>query len=170
VPYKRMDIQTSYQTAMTALSGSPGRPEQNDHIGNERHTLTDRPLLMIVDDEASIRMYLKTLLESEGFTAIEAANGIEALKLFDRLGEAVSLLVTDLRMPWMRGTELAFAMRSEYPSVPVIFMSSEPASANCNLHDPARGLFYFEKPFPPHELISTVRVLLQEKSKVSYGR
>jgi CheY-like chemotaxis protein len=122
-------------------------------------------LAVLVDDDKSVRDYVRILLENEGITVIEAADGIGALKLFDKLGSTVDVLITDVRMPRMNGTELALTVRSECPTIPVIFISSEPA--NGQLHDPARGLVYVEKPFRPQDILGAVRQVLAQPGKAA---
>ncbi len=109
---------------------------------------------MLVDDDDGIRSYLRTILEREGLEVIEAADGIAALTVFERLAEAVDLLITDLRMPRMSGADLAFTIRTEFPDLPVIFVSSEPH--NGRFHNSAQGLLYVEKPFRAQDIIDAV--------------
>ena len=61
----------------------------------------NRPTVMVVDDEKSIRLTLKMLLEEAGYRAVTAENGEEALRWMDEM--VVDILVTDLRMPGMNG-------------------------------------------------------------------
>ena len=77
--------------------------------------------VLIVDDEALIRLNLRALLEDLGYAVIEAANGIEGLDAFDR--EAPDLILADLRMPIMDGLSMIAGIREKSTETPVIVVS-----------------------------------------------
>ena len=80
------------------------------------------PCCLIVDDEPRLRQAMVHLMRSDGFQCIEAANGIEAL---DQLaGHAVSLMMSDLRMPKMDGLELLREARSRFPELAVVMITA----------------------------------------------
>ena len=72
---------------------------------------------LVVDDEPRLRQVLTRVMRIDGFECFEAANGVEALALLDH--EAVSLVLSDLRMPRMDGIELLRQVRARYPDVAV---------------------------------------------------
>src|SRR3989442_7108954 len=74
---------------------------------------------LVVDDEPSIRRSLVRMLEGQGFHCFEAANGLEALGVLDRIGDA-PLVISDLRMPDLDGIELLERLREHYPDTSVI--------------------------------------------------
>ncbi|MCU0864939.1 MAG: PAS domain S-box protein [Planctomycetes bacterium] len=86
------------------------------------HT-TVRHTILLVDDDAAVRQTTKRLLERQGFTVLEAGNGIEALKLFDDHQARLSAMLTDLRMPDMDGVRLAQAVRILDAGFPIAFFS-----------------------------------------------
>ena len=65
--------------------------------------------VLVVDDEEILRSYMARVLEGEGYSVIEAENGVEALSLLSRKdpGVVVDLVITDVRMPRMGGRDLA---------------------------------------------------------------
>jgi DNA-binding NtrC family response regulator len=127
------------------------------------HKRPDQPkLVLLVDDETSIRTYIKTILEREGLQVIEANDGVDGLTLFRRRFGAVDLVITDLRMPRMTGVELAKVIRAECPMIPVIYISGEPK--NHSLHDPANGFYFMEKPFHSKDVLYATHRMLVSRS------
>ena len=109
-------------------------------------------LVLIVDDDCRIRRYIKTILRSANFQVLEAADGLEALEVFYACGK-IDLVITDIRMPRMTGTDLAISLRSDRPAIPLIFVSGEPVPAD--MVDPKKGICFVAKPFAPNALLET---------------
>ncbi|MCD6307796.1 MAG: response regulator, partial [Candidatus Latescibacteria bacterium] len=101
--------------------------------------------IIVADDEQSMRETLEIMLEKEGFDVDSAANGIDALRLFEEKG--CDLLITDLKMPDMGGIELIKALYDMGADVPIIVMTAfatkEQAIDALNLG----ASFFIEKPF-----------------------
>ncbi len=114
--------------------------------------------ILIVDDEARIRDFVRMNLELEHYTVLEASNGREAL---DELREHLpDLVVLDVMMPELDGFETLKAIR-EVSTVPVIMLT-----VRQDEQDRIRGLDlgaddYIAKPFNPRELLSRIRALLR---------
>ena len=108
-------------------------------------------LVLVVDDDPRIRAYIRKVLERTGVHVLEAGDGVAALETFRSWGDRIDLVITDIRMPRMTGTELAIALRSVNPNVPLIFASGE--SLPPRINDLADGFFFIEKPFDPAVLL-----------------
>ena len=78
---------------------------------------------------------MRTILQSAGVKVLEAGDGLEALEVFHASKTRVDLVITDIRMPRMSGTDLASSLRSDAPAIPLILVSGEGAPAG---HDPIR--------------------------------
>jgi CheY-like chemotaxis protein len=78
--------------------------------------------LLLVDDSASIRDALSTILTSEGYEVLTAENGSEALKLL--VEPLPDIIISDLHMPLMSGYEFLGVVRQRFPNIPVIAISS----------------------------------------------
>jgi CheY-like chemotaxis protein len=79
-----------------------------------------RPLtILAVDDDTLVLMNMVAMLEDLGHTVFEAHSGKEALEILRR-EESIDLVITDQAMPKISGTELARAMKSEFPDIPVM--------------------------------------------------
>jgi len=77
--------------------------------------------ILIVDDDRTTRFRLRSILESDGYTVSEATNGAEALFLIRTL--PIQLVITDMNMPIMNGTELLVCVQQEAPEMKVIVIS-----------------------------------------------
>lgn len=98
---------------------APVRPPTDELDVSERRVL-------VVDDEASARLYIRSLLERRGFEVVEAADGVEALDKMRQDGP-IGLVVADLNMPKMDGLELIWELRAEHQwaHLPVIVVTGE---------------------------------------------
>ncbi len=121
----------------------------------------EKKIALIVDDEWSVRMYVKAVLESYGFRTLEAEDGVQALEIIRDLGTGVDLLVSDIKMPKMDGITLACSVRSDYPEVPIILISGYPSEFS----DVAFELI--SKPFRVEALLSTVRNVMPKTAKAA---
>jgi DNA-binding NtrC family response regulator len=80
-------------------------------------------LCLIVDDDPSIRNFVRAILRTEDFETIEADGGAAALEMVHKLGGSVDLIITDIQMPGGDGRMLASQVAAAFPAVRVIVMS-----------------------------------------------
>jgi DNA-binding response OmpR family regulator len=117
--------------------------------------------VLVVDDEAPIRLLCRVNLEAEGMEVLEAADGEAGLAL--ARSEAPDLVLLDVMMPTMDGWQVAEQLLEDdvTSQIPLVFLT-----ARAELRDRARGLElggvdYITKPFNPTELASVVEGLLE---------
>ncbi len=118
-----------------------------------------RPLVAIVDDDESIRVTTKDLLESAGFSAAMFARPANLLKS-KRLSQ-VSCLIADMRMPEMTGLELHQHLAASNRAVPTILMTAYPDERTQAQAIKANVVGYLIKPFAADELLACVRRALK---------
>jgi DNA-binding response OmpR family regulator len=119
------------------------------------------PLVLLVDDEQSIRTICRVNLEADGMAVVEARDGAEALEEIKR--ERPSLVLLDVMMPGIDGWGVArqVAADPETRDIPVIFLSARAAGED-RLHAQELGAVgYVVKPFDPLELAGLVRDVLE---------
>ena len=118
--------------------------------------------ILVVEDEPDVRSVLKAMLSEAGFEVIVAKDGASALhELWKRVGK-VRILVTDVDMGRMGGMELAESVRSQYPAVPILFISGLPVAAS-ELEKAAPGTFLLAKPFGAATLVEAVQKLIGDQ-------
>jgi CheY-like chemotaxis protein len=112
--------------------------------------------VLVVDDEAKIRLLAKTLLDEANFHTLLASNADEALEVLERRDNILAI-ITDVQMPGsMDGIRLANAVRDRWPPIAIIVMSGLRPEPLC-LPNKSR---FFHKPFQPKDIISAVTELV----------
>jgi DNA-binding response OmpR family regulator len=118
----------------------------------------DLPVL-IVDDEPQVRSLIRVVLSKAGFRVLEAVDGIKALSTVQALHGEIRIMVSDYSMPGLDGGSLARRVKEQFPTIPIILVSSEANAADC-----LSGDAFLAKPFVPSVLVATVRSLLSKES------
>jgi CheY-like chemotaxis protein len=115
------------------------------------------PTVLVVEDEDMLRAGIRRLLQENGYSVIEAANGAVALELLrESAAGLVRLVLTDLRMPVMDGRQLAAALARTRPTLPIVFMSGFTAQL-MDLRLVSPHLTFLAKPFRNDDLLAMVR-------------
>ncbi len=117
-------------------------------------------VILLAEDEDSVRQFTKRTLEKQGYQIIEARNGSEALSILKKRKEPIDALVSDVVMPGITGPELAKKVRDRQPEVKVLFMSGYTDEA---ILEGVIGSAYdfLQKPFSPAQLLQKLHDLLQ---------
>ena len=115
-----------------------------------------RETILVVDDEEDIRTVVRQMLAAEGYLVLDAEDPNQALRLAGQ--QHVDLLLTDVVMPLMRGTELAQRLLALVPSAKVLLMSAYKVAEIA-----ASGHPFLAKPFTPDALLGRVRELLRDE-------
>lgn len=119
-------------------------------------------LLLFVDDEASIRDLATAILSRSGYRVITARNGTDALSLYvPRAGE-IALVITDLGMPGMDGTDLASAIRRLNPTAKVLFVTGLEDTGSAKEQALPSGARLLPKPFSMEQMLNAVRDAIDE--------
>ena len=122
--------------------------------------------VLLVEDEPALRAVARRVLQRQGYTVLEAADGDAALALVATHQGPLDLLVTDVVMPGLSGRDLADRLTAARPDLRVLFVSgySGEALAHHGILDP--DLAYLEKPFNPDALAIKVREVLDRPPRV----
>ncbi|HEX4961397.1 MAG TPA: SpoIIE family protein phosphatase [Thermoanaerobaculia bacterium] len=105
--------------------------------------------ILVVDDEVDSRQVLRFHLEDLGYEILEAADGQEALEVFEECGGRVELVITDIRMPRMDGEVLILELHKREPNLPIVGITG-----HMDLHETLRMMgqgayYYMHKPLDP---------------------
>ena len=113
--------------------------------------------ILVVEDEPIVRGLIRRVLQEDGYSVIEASDGIDAIEIVAREPRRIDLLLTDLGMPRMGGRELARVLKERDPQLSVLFITGyapEPLSAEILSEE------HLAKPFTGDDLRVRVRELL----------
>ena len=115
-----------------------------------------RARVLVVDDYAGVRLLVDEVLSDEGYDVIPAEGPDQALALFARDRGSFDLLVTDVSMPRMSGTDLARQLRDRAGALRVLYMSG----MSRDVIDLDAGARFLAKPFEPGDLVREVHAIL----------
>jgi len=114
-------------------------------------------VILVVEDEPSIREGIRILLGGEGYVVLEAATGEEALA---QINEAVDLVILDIMLPGISGLKVCEEIRKT-STVPILFLTAKSQESDKTLGLMAGGDDYLAKPFSYAELIARVKAQLR---------
>lgn len=113
-----------------------------------------RPVVLVVDDEESMRYFLEKTLRREGYEVVPAKDGPEAIAAAER--QPVDLVLADVRMPGMDGVALLRALRTIHPRVPVVLMTAYGTVEDALAAMKQGATDYVLKPFRVEQIRDTV--------------
>src|SRR5947209_7874478 len=115
--------------------------------------------ILVVDDEPMVRGLADTMLTRFGYTVITAANGKEALRLFEKSPNIeIDLALVDVVMPEMSGVELVESIQKLRPRLPVLFFSAYSEDSLRPIF--TKGVPFIAKPFTSLQLTQKIREVL----------
>ena len=122
------------------------------------------PNILLVDDDPHLVEVLRFALEQAGHRIATASNGVLALRAVAQ--QAPDLIVLDVLMPELDGTEVCRRLRAEGSRIPILFLSSRADEIDRVLGLELGGDDYLAKPFSPRELVARVKALLRRAQPV----
>ncbi|MDD3119595.1 MAG: response regulator, partial [Victivallales bacterium] len=135
-----------------------------------RVTIHGRGCILLADDEQIIRITAKALLEDLGYEVITAANGEEALQLYQANHDRINLVILDMVMPKMNGTDCFRALRAFDPKVKVIISSGFTGNEIISELKKDGLAGFIHKPFMSDDISTTINKLIQSSSSSSDER
>ncbi|MGE1156506.1 response regulator [Pseudomonas kitaguniensis] len=111
--------------------------------------------ILVVEDDAIVRMLIVDVLEELEFAVVEAADAEEALKVVENTDQVIDLMMTDVGLPDMDGKQLAGKVRELRPALPILF-----ASGYADNIDVPAGMQVIAKPFSIDQLRDKVKSML----------
>ena len=150
---------TTFSVHLPRLDGVRDQPKPARDDGEIRG---GREIILVVEDEKTVRSLITVLLRKYGYTVLEAGDGEEALRILAESPAAVDLVVTDVIMPRMGGAEMAQRARARHADLRFLYITGYP---NVGVLRGGTGEVltpYIKKPFPPELLARTVRDLLDK--------
>ena len=135
------------------VSGATARKQPVETVSSPGGSET----ILVVEDQAQLLNFTATALRSSGYRVIAAGSPEEALRIFTGKSRCIDLVLTDVVMPGMSGTDLAARLELLRPGVPILFMSGFAGKATVDDSLPGGGENLLEKPFSLPQLARKVR-------------
>src|SRR6267378_3271979 len=143
----------------------PRVSEKEEAISYERASARSKggsETVLVVEDEDEVRSLASEFLRSAGYSVLTAKDGLEALEISERLGDAIQLLLTDVVMPKMRGTELAQELKGRFPRLRVVYMSGYLEQDPCSGEILEKAIV-LQKPFSRDSLVREIGDAFEDK-------
>ena len=157
--YSEVGIGTTLRIYLPRIEEEAVKPEKVDRRSN---LPGGTETVLLVEDEETLRTLCERILGELGYTVLPAGNGAEAIALARKYGDRIDLLLTDVVMPGMNGSELATQLVLHHPEMKVLFMSGYTDDAITRHGVLDEGVSFIGKPFTPAALARKVREVLDK--------
>ncbi len=116
--------------------------------------------ILVVDDEPMALKLVQTILEKRGFEVLASLSPTKAIEVFESRPDDIQLLIADIVMPEMEGTDLAAHLVRLNPELPVLFMSGFVTEHEVEQAARIAQFAFIRKPFRPATLVQAVQKML----------
>lgn len=140
-------------TIYLPMGGKPEAPELSENVSTEG----GNELILVVDDEESIRSLAKDILEDYGYRVLLAGDGLEAIEVYREYGGQIGLVILDMIMPKMGGRETFLKLKEINPSVKALLSSGYSQNGKTVEIIKSGVLGFVQKPYQLDELLSKIR-------------
>ena len=155
--YSEVGIGTTFKIYLPRIEEAAGEPEKDDR---PKELPGGTETVLVVEDEDIVRNLCVRILEQLGYKVHQARNGTEAIAVAGGCGERIDLLLTDVVMPGMNGSELAAQLVPRHPEMKVLFTSGYTDDAITRHGILDEGVSFLGKPYAPSALARKVREVL----------
>ena len=158
--YSEAGIGTTFRIYLPAVEGEAPKPARDDPSGKPAG---GTETLLLVEDEEILRNLCNKVLDGLGYKVLQAGNGDAAIAMATNYRERIDLLLTDVVMPGMSGSELAARLTRIHPETRVLFTSGYTDDAIVRHGVLNEGVSFLGKPYAPPALARKVREVLDGK-------
>ncbi len=157
--YSEPGIGTKFHIYLPAL---PAGSEHPDAVNDDELPRGNGELILVVDDEPAVLEVTKQTLDAFGYKTVTAQDGADAIAVFSRVKDQISLVLTDMMMPVLDGAAAIRVLRKMQPDLPIIAVSGLDTHRKApTLHD-LRRLHFLQKPYAASLLLQTIKKALQD--------
>ena len=152
---------TTFEIYLPSTSGAVQKADADPNLsaappGHER--------ILVVEDEPDVRELACRFLRVKGYSVFEAKDGVEALEVARKHGDAIDAVLTDMLMPHMGGADLIRKLQAVRPNITVIFMTGYSEYLKGDLCEVFPGSVILQKPFSPASLVGLVKEAFANKA------
>ncbi len=138
-------------------AGSTAEAEPVAVSESQARDLTGAGVVLIVEDEDPVRAFSVRALRNKGYTVHEAASGLEALEVLEKLGRPADLIITDVMMPQMDGPELIRRVRERWPHTKIICISGYAEESFRDRIGTWDDIWFLPKPYSLNQLAALTK-------------
>jgi two-component system cell cycle sensor histidine kinase/response regulator CckA len=160
----RPDVGTTFRVLLPRVEGDTGTVS-GESVATA--TVQGSETVLLAEDETGLRALAREALQNQGYTVLEAGNGVEAIAAARAFRGVIHLLVTDVVMPQMGGGELAQRLQVERPGIKVVFMSGYTDDAVIRQGVSESTSTFLQKPFTIGAFARRVRETLDAPSPLA---
>lgn len=157
--HSRINTGTSFIIYLPAL---PVSSDQNLDLKDASPVIGEGELILLVEDDHITRDALQSMLEAYNYRVIIAANGVEAMKIYEKHGEGIALVVSDVVMPEMGGVDLYHALCERWPDVKMLFITGHPLNEDDQALLEQGRVHWLQKPFSVSEFNQVIKGLITQ--------
>ncbi|MDY6906152.1 MAG: ATP-binding protein [Thermodesulfobacteriota bacterium] len=140
-----------------------GKHKETPAPKRHRHDIKGTETILLVEDEESLMVLGRKMLEALGYKVLTADRPSEAIQLAETYGDTIDLLITDVIMPDMNGHQLGKQLLSFYPDIKLLYISGYTADVITHQGVLEKGVCFLQKPFSRHDLSVKIRQALNNK-------
>jgi two-component system cell cycle sensor histidine kinase/response regulator CckA len=134
--------------------------ETIEQESSQSQDLTGKETILLVEDEAPVRMFSKSALVNKGYTVIEAESGESAIEEIEKHKGKIDMIISDVIMPGMSGPDMIKHISKNYPDIKVIYTSGYTEDAFAKAFGEEHEFNFLPKPYTLKQLASKVKNLL----------
>lgn len=159
---RRAGVGTEFRVFLPRANRGAGGPvaEASAPLAAAGASVEGTETILVVDDEAPLRMLMRAVLGYRGYQIIEAGSGEEALEKYAAATGAIGVVLMDLNLPGMSGWDAMARLRAQNPRLPVVVLSGGYAEEESRRAKTLGAADFVSKPFDNLELVQTVRRVL----------
>jgi len=157
IVYSEAGHGTTFKLYLPCVDDNVQIPRWVDDVEED---LTGTETILLVEDERIVRHLVREILTGNGYKVLEADSGKAALSICDTYAMPINMMLTDLIMPKMSGSELKDQMDTLRPDIKVLFMSGYTDDSTAQMGLLNSETAFIEKPFTPDGLARKIREIL----------
>ena len=152
---------TTFTILLPRYHGKKAEEAPAAAVEEKKKDLTGAGTVLLVEDEDAVRLFGSRALRNKGYKVVEAKSGEAALDVLANYGDTIDLLITDIVMPQMDGTQLIKHVREKRTDLKVICISGYAEEAFRKRLDNLEGIHFLPKPFSLDQLAGKVKEVMR---------
>jgi two-component system, cell cycle response regulator CpdR len=146
------------------MSSNSSSPIHTQRVEPQRCAQARRTTILVVEDEESVREFVRLVLENAGYAVVAAHDGDHGFNEFAADPDRFSLVLTDVVMPNRTGPDLVEVIRRIRPDIPVIFMSAYTGGSSASPTEMPPSATLLEKPFGLEQLLHAANQAISQNA------